>query len=78
MKKKTRSTRAREDTDLGVVIESLAAARFRVRMGDGAEVICYLAGRVKRNKIRIFVHDKVDVVLDPAGGKATNRITWRR
>lgn len=61
----------------GVVIEALAGARFIVRLEDGRDVICYLAGKMKVRNITVYVGDKVEVVLDPAGGKATNRIVWR-
>lgn len=67
-----------KDAVTGVVIEALAGARFRVRLADGQEVIAYLAGKLKLNRITIYIGDKVDIVLDPAGGKATNRIIWRK
>lgn len=62
---------------LGTVTESLAGARFRVAMDEGQEVICYLAGKMRIRKISIQVGDRVEVILDPAGGKSTNRIVWR-
>ena len=62
----------------GIVIEALADVRFRVRLDDGQEVICYLAGRMRYRNINVNVGDKVEVLLDPMGGKATNRITWRK
>ncbi len=61
----------------GTVIEALGAARFKVAIDNGPEVVCYLAGRVKLHRIRVDVQDRVEVELDPAGGKATNRIVWR-
>ena len=65
-------------TEIGRVTEALAAARFKVKLNSGIEVICYLAGRIRKNRVKIIVGDKVDVAVDPAGGTATNRITWRR
>lgn len=67
----------RVENPIGVVTETLAGARFRVQMPDGKEVICYLAGKMKIRQVSVMVGDKVEVVLDPAGGKATNRIVWR-
>jgi len=68
----------KQNNPTGRVIETLAAARFRVQMEDGQEVICYLAGKMKVRNISVYVGDMVEVVLDPAGGKATNRIVWRK
>ncbi len=61
----------------GIVVECLPAALYRVDFGDGKEKLCYLAGKMKFNHIRVLVGDSVDVVLDPYGGKATNRIIKR-
>lgn len=62
---------------VGTVTEALPATRFRVQMEDGAEIIAYLGGKMKVRRIQVCVGDKVEVVLDPAGGHATNRIVWR-
>lgn len=64
-------------TVLGQVIESLPNLLYRVQLEDGREFTCYVAGKMKLNRIRILVGDKVDVVLDPFKGKATNRIVYR-
>jgi len=42
---------------------------FRVEFEDGTEQIAYLAGKMKLHRIRILVGDKVEVLLDPYGGK---------
>lgn len=65
------------DPVLGEVIESLPNALYRVQVGD-KEVVCYLAGKMKINNIKVLVGDKVEVVLDPYGGKTTNRIVRRK
>lgn len=62
----------------GTVQEVLGGGRFRVGLEDGREIVAYIAGKVKMNRIQIRLWDKVDVELDPAGGHATNRIVWRR
>lgn len=62
----------------GIVTEALEAGRFRVQMDEGALVICYIAGKMKLRKVNIMIGDRVEVVLDPAGGTASNRIVWRR
>lgn len=61
----------------GIVVECLPAALYRVQFENRKEMLCYLAGKMKFNHIRVLVGDTVDVVLDPYGGKATNRIVSR-
>jgi len=55
---------------MGTVTESLPNAMFRVML-DGQEetMIAYLAGKMKRYKIKVLIGDKVEVVIDPYGGK---------
>ena len=65
-----------EDLVYGVVEEALPNAMFRVTLDDSDEIIlAYLAGRMRRFRIRVLVGDKVGMVTDPYGGKA--RITKR-
>jgi len=60
----------------GTVEEALPNALFRVLI-DGAEEpeIAYLAGKMRRFRIRVLVGDRVAIVPDPYGGKG--RITKR-
>jgi translation initiation factor IF-1 len=67
----------RKDNPKGLVVEALAGTRFRVQMDSGETVTAYLAGKMRIRQVSVFVGDRVEVVLDPAGGKATNRIVWR-
>lgn len=60
----------------GKVVEVLAGGLYRVDIA-GREYLCYLAGKMKVNHIRVLMGDDVNVVLDPYGGKATNRIVKR-
>jgi len=65
-----------DDLVYGVVEEALPNAMFRVAVDDSNEVIlAYLAGRMRRFRIRVLVGDKIGMVTDPYGGKA--RITKR-
>jgi translation initiation factor IF-1 len=68
-----------EQTDVllyGVVEEALPNALFRVKTEESDEpILAYLAGRMRRFRIRVLVGDKVGMVVDPYGGKA--RITKR-
>jgi len=61
----------------GRITEALADMRFRVEMEDGKVITCYMGGKLRVRNISLLVGDKVEVVLDPAGGNATNRIVWR-
>lgn len=54
----------------GTVEEALPNALFRVTL-DGADepVIAYLAGKMRRFRIRVLVGDRVAIVPDEYGGK---------
>lgn len=60
----------------GVVIESLPNATFRVKLEDGKEVLCHLAGKLRLFRIKILVGDKVTVELSPYDEKR-GRIIYR-
>ncbi len=49
----------------GVVSEVLPDARFRVKLDSGHEVMAYASGRMKKNRIRILVGDRVTVEMTP-------------
>ncbi len=55
---------------VGLVTETLPNALFRVELGDGSEVIAYLAGKMRLHRIRVLVGDTVTLVTDPYGGRA--------
>lgn len=66
----------KEDLSYGIVDEALPNALFRVILDDTKESkIAYLAGKMRKFRIRVLVGDKVGMVMDPYGGKA--RITKR-
>ena len=57
-------------TKVGVVVENLPNTMFRVQFDDQEELhLAYLSGKMKLYRIRILVGDKVEVLLDPYGGK---------
>jgi translation initiation factor IF-1 len=61
---------------VGIVTEALPDTLFRVEIdGNEQPILAYLAGKMKMNRIRVLVGDKVIVELDPYGGKG--RITKR-
>jgi len=49
----------------GTVTQALANTRFRVQLDTGAEVMAHVAGRMRKNFIRIVPGDKVRVELSP-------------
>jgi len=60
----------------GVVTEALANTRFRVQLDSGHKVIAHVAGRMRKNFIRIVPGDKVRVELSPYD-LTKGRITYR-
>lgn len=54
---------------IGTVIESLPDTHFRVQLEDGAVLLAYMSGKMKYNRIRIYVGDRVEIELDSYGGK---------
>jgi len=59
----------------GVVLEALPNILFRVALDSGPTVLAYLAGKMRYHRIKVLVGDRVEVLLDPYGGKG--RITKR-
>ncbi len=62
-------TKNNESTVKGIVIEALPGTLFRVDVGDKEPLLTYLGGKLRINKIRILVGDKVEILTDPYGGK---------
>jgi translation initiation factor IF-1 len=60
----------------GTIVEALPDTLFRVELDESKEIIlAYLAGKMRINRIRVLVGDKVELEQDQYGGKA--RITRR-
>jgi translation initiation factor IF-1 len=49
----------------GVVTELLPEGRFRVSLENEHEVLAYTAGKMKKNRIRTLVGDRVTVEMTP-------------
>jgi translation initiation factor IF-1 len=49
----------------GVVTELLPNATFRVKLENGHLVIAHTSGRMRKNRIRVLVADKVIVEMTP-------------
>lgn len=60
----------------GIVDEALPNILFRVTLeGQSESIIAYLSGKMRKFRIKVLVGDKVNVLIDPYGGKG--RITKR-
>ena len=57
------------NTVIGTVVEALPNTLFRVDLGNDKIIISYLAGKMRMHRIKVLVGDKVEVLLDPYGGK---------
>ncbi|MFA5791525.1 MAG: translation initiation factor IF-1 [Candidatus Paceibacterota bacterium] len=57
----------------GIVTEALPSTLFRVKIEekiDGEkEILAYLGGKMRMHRIKVLIGDKVEIVLDPYGGK---------
>ena len=49
----------------GIVIELLPNAMFKVKLDNDHEVLAHTSGRIRKNRIRVLVGDKVDVEMTP-------------
>ncbi len=49
----------------GKVTELLPNAMFRVKLENNHEVLAHTAGKLRKNRIRVLVGDKVDVEMTP-------------
>ncbi len=60
----------------GEVVEALRGRMFRVQLDNGHETLGYLAGRLKRYRIRVMLGDRVRIELSPYD-LTRGRITYR-
>jgi translation initiation factor IF-1 len=49
----------------GVVRELLPNATFKVELENGHEIIATMAGKMRKNRIRVLAGDKVQVTMTP-------------
>jgi translation initiation factor IF-1 len=66
---------AKKETVVGEVFEALPNTLFRVRLSDEREILAYLSGKMRMNRIKVLIGDRVELVPDPYGNKG--RITRR-
>lgn len=59
----------------GTITEALPSTLFRVEIDlpqtpeKSKEILAYLSGKMRMNRIKVLVGDSVEVLLDPYGGK---------
>ena len=60
----------------GEVIQPLPNAQFKVLLPNGHELLAYLGGKLRKNRIRVLLGDTVKVELSPYD-LTRGRITYR-
>ncbi len=60
----------------GVVVEALPNAMFKIDVGNGKMALVYLSGKMRINRIKVMIGDRVRAVLDQYGqrGRIVRRI----
>ena len=59
-----------QDISIGIVTEALPDALFRVKFqNQEKEILAYLSGKMRLNRIKVLIGDSVEVVLDSYGGR---------
>ena len=61
----------------GMVLEALPSAHFRVKLDSGAEVMGYLAGKLRIYRIKILPGDRVTLEMSPYDA-TKGRIVYRK
>jgi translation initiation factor IF-1 len=61
---------------IGVIAEALPGTQFRVELENGHIIIAHVAGRMRKNYIRLVPGDRVKVELTPYD-LTKGRITYR-
>ena len=75
LKNKTKKQKKLVDME-GIVTHNLSNGKFRLKLENGVEVIGHLSGKIRQNRIKIVVGDKVTVELSPYD-LTKGRITYR-
>lgn len=66
---KSQSHERQGDVASGIVVEALPNTLFRVELEPDKQILAYLSGKMRLHRIRVLVGDRVEVLLDPYGGK---------
>lgn len=60
----------------GKVIEVLPGLMYRVKLDNGHTILGYASGKIKQNKIKIMLNDRVEIEISPYD-LTKGRITYR-
>ena len=60
----------------GIVTELLPSAMFRVKLENEHEIVAHTAGKMRKNRIRVLIGDKVTIEMT-AYDLTKGRITYR-
>lgn len=60
----------------GQVVEVLPDSKYRVKLSNDHMTLCYAGGKIKKNRIKIMVHDRVECEISPYD-VTKGRIIWR-
>lgn len=64
------SKEQKDEKIVGTVTEALPNILFRIMPENGGEeFLAYLSGKMRMNKIRVLVGDRVEIQIDPYGGR---------
>jgi len=60
----------------GTVVECMGNATFKVKIGEGHEVLAHLSGKMRKHYIKVLAGDRVTVELSPYD-LTKGRVTFR-
>ena len=60
----------------GVVVDTLPAAQFKVKLENGHEILAHVSGKIRMHYIRILPGDRVTIEISPYD-LTRGRITFR-
>ena len=60
----------------GIILETLPNAMFRVKLDNEHEVLAHTSGKMRKNRIRVLLGDRVNVEMTPYD-LTKGRITFR-
>lgn len=64
------NSKEKDTSVFGVVSEALPDTLFKVTLdGQEKDILAYLSGKMRMNRIRVLIGDRVVVEIDPYGGK---------
>ncbi len=49
----------------GEIVEALSNGKYRIKLDNGHETLGYVAGKMRRHRIRVLPGDRVKIELSP-------------